>query len=351
MINVKSHFTMKTGVALAILLLSFSAAAAEGKEGSVKGEKEQAAGAGGGGGAGSGTDLGGGGAGELGLNPDRHTDVVTNKKWEVGAGFEAHRLFIQNDLQGAGADKFFNYYDAYASWLPTQHDSLSLYFGVYQRFIADPNETGFRLDDLLLRYSHTFDLPAKVHLLTRATVYAPTSFSSHKQGMIAAGRLTVGLERQWGKYVITRLRVNGTGYWQQYNEPEGGGNPNPVGSLSGSAELRVAMPFHTPLSIGLDGYTSYTWYLAANATLPAGAPGTTVDPLYATQPIQQRYGGEIYAAYELPAVGGMLSEIHLAVAQGDPALGYNSALHEGISHTYFYWRESSEVYGSLLARY
>ena len=111
------------------------------------------------------------------------------------------------------------------------------------------------------------------------------------------------------------------------------------------------MPFHTPLSVGLDGYTSYTWYLAANSGLPSGAPGTVTDSLYSTQPIQQRYGGEIYVGYELPDVAGIKTDLHLALAQGDPALGYNSALHEGVQHTYFYWRESSEVYASLLARF
>jgi hypothetical protein len=352
-INVKSHFT-KIAPVLAVLLLSSSAFAAGGKESSVKGDK--GGGGGGGGGSGGGGDIGGGGgpsSSDTGLNPnpDRLNGPVTNKKWEVGASFESHRLFIQNDLQGAGADKFFNYYDAYASWLPTKNDSLSLYFGVYQRFVADPNETGFRLDDLLLRYSHYFDLPAKVRLLTRASVYFPTSFASHKAGMIGAGRLTVGVEKLWGKYVLTRARVNGTGYWQQYNSPEGGGTPNEVASLSGSLELRVNMPFHTPLAIGLEGYTSYNWYLAANGNLPPGAPGVANDPLYQTQPIQQRYGGEIYVSYELPTLAGVSSEIHLAVAQGDPALGYNSALHDGISHEYFYWRESSEIYGSLLARF
>ncbi len=348
--NVKSHFTA-SALALATLLLSFAASAGEGKDSSVKGDK-----GGGSSGGSSGGDVGGGGGGagggaEVGVNPDRITGPVTAKKWEVGASFEAHRLFIQNDLQGAGSDKYFNYYQAYASWLPTKNDSLSAYFGVYQRFIADPSETGFRLDDVLLRYSHYFDLPKDVRLLARAAVFFPTSFSSHKQGMIGAGRLTVGAEKTWGKYVLTRLRMNGTGYVQQYNSPEGGGTPNPAGSLSGSAELRVNMPFHTPLAIGIEGYTSYTWYLAANGTLPAGAPGTVNDSLYSTQPIQQRYGGEIYASYELPELKGFKSEIHVAVAQGDPALGYNSALHEGISHTYFYWRESSEIYGSLLARF
>ncbi len=333
---------------LAAVLSSTSAFAAGGKDDTVKGERGGGATSGN---AGSGNAFSSAGSGETGLNPDRINNKPTDKKWEVGASFEAHRLLIQNDLQGAGRDKFFNYYQVYASWLPTHNDSLSVYFGAYQRFVADPVETGFRLDDVVLRYSHYFDLPANSRIVTRASVYLPTSFSSHKQGLLGAGRLTLGVEKLWGKYVLTRLRANGTGYLQQYDSPVNGGNPNPLASLSGSAELRVNMPFHTPLYVGLEGYTSYTWYLQTHGSLPPGAPGTTPDAYSSTQPIQQSFGGEVFVGYDLPDVAGIKSEIHFALAQGDPALGYNSALHDGISHTYFYWRETSEIYGSLLARY
>ena len=56
-------------------------------------------------------------------------------------------------------------------------------------------------------------------------------------------------------------------------------------------------------------------------------------------------------ADELPEVSGVRADLHVAVAEGDPALGYNSLLHDGVSHTYLYFRESSEFYASLSLRY
>ena len=42
----------------------------------------------------------------------------------------------------------------------------------------------------------------------------------------------------------------------------------------------------------------------------------------------------------------------LAFANGDPTLGFNSVLHDGVAHYYsVYWRHTSEFYGALSARY
>ena len=72
----------------------------------------------------------------------------------VGVGAEYHRLFIQNDLEGAAANKNLMVYSAYVEVDPTPNDRIKLRSFLYERFLADPGETGLRTDDLILQYTH-----------------------------------------------------------------------------------------------------------------------------------------------------------------------------------------------------
>lgn len=350
----------RIGAALAVsaLLLAPSAFAAGGKDTSVKGDRGGAETGGGG------SDIGGGASYSGGETSDRILGTGgVQKKWEIAASAEYHHLLVQNyQLDGVGDDKNFLYYQAYGKWLPTKNDEVALYLGVYQRVLADPQETGFRLDDLLLRYSRYLPIPSiNAQAYGRVGIYFPTSFASHLAGTIGVGRLTLGFEKYWGKYVLTGVRAAGEGYWQQYSTVQGndptnpaltGGNPNPAARATAAAEVRVNMPFHTPLFAGVDLYTAYTWYYDVNGTPPPGSPGApSVDPQFQHQPVQQSYGGEVFVGYDLPPVQGVKSELHAALANGDPALGYTSFLHDGVTHGYVLFRQTSEVYFSLLARY
>jgi hypothetical protein len=67
--------------------------------------------------------------------------------------------------------------------------------------------------------------------------------------------------------------------------------------------------------------------------------------------MQQSYGGEIFVRYVMPEVSGFKSDFTLALAQGDPSLGYPSVLHDGVVHPYLLYRDTAEVYFALEGRY
>src|SRR6185436_10373827 len=94
-------------------------------------------------------------------------------KWEVGAAWEAHALFAQNDLQGSAPDKFFNYYSGHFRFDLFQHNRFEVRAGFYQRFIADPQESGLRGDDIVFSYARLIPLPQDYRLSIRASILAP----------------------------------------------------------------------------------------------------------------------------------------------------------------------------------
>jgi hypothetical protein len=276
-----------------------------------------------------------------------------SRPWGVGIGTEFHRLVRQNDLSGAGAYKNLAVYTAFARWSITKDDRLTLSEYVTQKFIADAGETGLRLGDLSLTYTRHFGLPQEFDLNVSATVTAPTSYYSQKASLITAPGLSLNLTKTIG-YVGLGLRASGGTFLVHYREAEGG-NPNPHWRLSFSGEIDVQMPFHEPLSVGASFGTGYVWlYNHTNSQAP-GAPGNTQptqDYLFPSQPVTQSYGGEVYARYAFPDVDpGIKMDFTAAYAQGDPALGFTSVLHDGVSHTYFFVRQNSSVYGVFTARY
>jgi len=286
-------------------------------------------------------------------------EQATKKKvrFEGGATWESHALFVQNDLQGSAPDKFFLYYGGYFRTDLFQHNRFEIRTGFYQRFLADPQESGVRMDDVVFSYARIVPLPQQFRLSVRASVLAPTSFISQKMGMITAPRLTLQGDKAFGKYVSLTLRTFGEGYIQQYTAMEGGA-PNPIARVGGSFEASVAMPFHAPLSLGAMLYTGYTWFYDATGTpvtltgYPSGIPRQVqVDPQFDHQPTQQSYGGEIYVGYNLPSLAGVKGDVHVALANGDPSLGFQSRLHDGVSHFYLAFRNTAQVYGALTFRY
>lgn len=347
------------GVLTAALLASATASADPiGKDSSVKGNKEN---------AGSNASGGGGGAALGGATPatdgasrsDPEKSQQTTKKekpWEIALGWEGHRLIRQSDLEGAGADKFFNYYFAEVHYDFSKYDRVQLLGGVYQRFLADPQETGLRADDIVGLYRRYIPLPDKYDFYVSGSVLAPTSFVSYREGLITAPRVALRLDRTFAEYVTVSARASGTYFWQRYNTMRDGTGPNPLARIGAGLDVDVTMPFHKPLSAGIGATTGYSWYHNATSPPPAepgaGQTGVIPDQQFPRNPITQSYGGEIHVVYKVPEViSGVSADASIAYAQGDPSLGFTSTLHDGISHVYLFYRLDSELYATLTARY
>jgi hypothetical protein len=282
---------------------------------------------------------------------DRLVDQKAPKRWEALVGYEVHRMWIQTDLGGDAPNKLFNYFYASFRFDITSHDRLRLRFGVYERFVADPNETGWRTDDLSLSYTRIQELPWKINLAASLGVTAPVSFYSQLSGMITAPSVSLDISRQFFGLATIAVRPFGVYYVQRYTS-EVGGAPNPIGRVGVGADLFVDMPFLPSLTLGVDAYTGYSWYYAPGPNLPAGSPfGTTADATYTSQPMQQSYGGEIYVRYAVPELLGIKSDVTVALADGDPTLGYSSRLHDGQSYFYVFYRHTAEMYANLTVRY
>ncbi len=343
------------GVFFGCLALTGTASAAGGG-GATQAGKGSAEGRGG---AGPGGAPGGGGGSTSGVGPSEgrnpdvvRSDVVAKKPWEVGGTWETHRLIRQNDVNNSS--KNLNVLGAYAQYDITQYDRVKVRAFLYQRFIADDGETGFRFDDMIFQYTRTIPLPQKFTAHATGWVTAPTSFASQKQGLITAPRLALDLSKQFGEYVTAGVRTSGDALIYKYRTSEGG-NYNPKYALRFGADVEVVMPFHKALSIGAGAGTGYTWYYEPNSTNDPNPQvqrlGVTGDPYYSTQPIGQTYSGEIFVRYILPNIIGVKSDIVIAAADGDPSLGSVSVLHDGVAHFYPGYRQTAEVYGTLAIRY
>jgi len=311
------------------------------------------------GGAGPGSASTDSGSADSGRAPgERNVDYIARagaapKAWEVGGTWETHRLIRQNDVNNDS--KNLNVLAGYVRYDITDKDRIRLNAYLNQRFIADQGETGFRMDDLVLSYRRTIPLPEQFTMFASGQVTAPTSFESQKTGLITAPRVTLSLEKLFGEYVTTSVRVSGTGYVSKYRAAEGG-QYNPKYGLSAGADLEVAMPFHRPLSVGVGVGTGYAWYYEPNSTNDPNpqvqALGVTADSQFSSQPITQTYFGEIFARYILPNIAGVKSDVTIAAANGDPSLGSVSVLRDtGVAKFFLAHRQTAEVYGTLAIRY
>jgi hypothetical protein len=353
-------------VLLAAFLVVGSAGAAGDKGGGKAGGDK-----GGGGGSGGGSDRSGGGGssggiGSGGLNaaggydptldkvgPDRVDGRdIEKKKWEVLAGMEVHRLIRQEDLGGAAANKQVNVLAGSVEYDFTKNDRLRLRAYLLERFIADPGETGWRMDDLILQYTHHIALPWQMTLKPGVWVTAPTSFRSQKEGNITSPRLFVGLEKEFGSYLRIEPRAYGEANIDRFRESSDGGTANLKYRLGFGLSAEYSMPFHPALSLGADLAVAYLWYYdVGNASPNSGNVQTLLVTNGAQQPIGQTYGGEVFVRYILPSFVGIHADASVAFAQGDPTIGYTSLLHDGNSHVYAGYRQNSELYATLTIRY
>jgi hypothetical protein len=288
---------------------------------------------------------------EKNRNPDRLRNAEETKAWDIGATFETHRLIRQDDLGGAASQKVFNAFGLFADYRLTQHDIVTIRDYFTENFLADQGETGVRSGDVTLSYTHVQPLPKEFTLAGTFALSAPTSFQSQKASQITDPTLILSLDKRFGRYLTLVARVSTGFIIDKYREAEGGA-ANPEFHLGGTVGAHVTMPFHEPLMVGIDASTSYTWFYDVQSSDPnVVQPGVVQDTQFSNQPIQQNYGGEIFARYTLPSLAGVKSDLQIALAQGDPTLGYTSFLHDGVGYTYLFFRQTSEVYASFSISY
>jgi hypothetical protein len=301
-------------------------------------------------------------------NPDTTgSKKVEEKPWEVGATFETHRLLRQDyNLDGEGALKVFNVLFAVVRYSFTERDSIALSGGGYQFFLADNGESGYRASDLSLGYTHVFNLPEKFRLRTSAGATIPISFDSQLATNITSPSVSVALSRKFGDLSV-EARISGRYFWDRYTSANaigasssasdansGAGSPNAKWSAGGAISAEYDMPFYRPISAGIALTDSYTTFYEvgsppADTTFYGATTNPTVDGT--TQPWLQSYGGEIFVRYVMPDLSGFKSDLTIALANGDPSLGYPSVLHDGIVHPYLLYYNSAEFYAALSARY
>jgi hypothetical protein len=282
-----------------------------------------------------------------------------SKSWEVGLAFTTHRLVVQSDLaggtadptaepgSGAGTDKMINDYEGYIRYDITKNDRVAVRAYMYQRFLADSGENGVRFDDIVLTYSHTFTLPKKFNLTLGLLATIPTSYDSYLAGTITTTRFTVEADRRFGPLSLDARTYVGYDIQSEESIGDGAGYaPNTLAHVGIVADAELHMPFHEPLSVGAGIATGYTWYHNIS-----GQAQVVQDATFATQPIQQTYGGEVYARYLMPSLAGFKPDITLAYAMGDATIGYSNVLHDGVGHLYLGYRENSEFYLRLAVAY
>jgi hypothetical protein len=308
-------------------------------------------------------------------NPDTAGNKkVEEKPWEIGATFETHRLIRQDyNLDGEGPLKVFNVLFAVAKYSFTDYDTVLISGGGYQFFLADSGESGFRSSDISLAYTRMFPLPEKFKLRATAGATIPISFDSQLASNITSPSLSVSLSRKFGDLAL-EARISGRYFWDRYTSANSIGAPSSGdGSDSGSTNVKYSagaalsaeydMPFYRPVSLGVALTDSYAWFYnvgqcpnnsglgEAMGTGSNGCQGATTNPSTDNQPWQQSYGGEVFVRYVMPDLSGFKSDLTIALANGDPSLGYPSVLHDGIVHPYFLYYNSAEVYAALSGRY
>jgi len=347
----------KVGIGLAMLLIASTASAQRGGGATGKGSPGRSSPS-----AGPSGDSGGGerfssSAERTNLavtDPDTVAQESNKRKWwEVAGGFETHRLIRQEDTLNA-ENKVFNVFAATLSADPTAYDHIKLRGFLTQRFIADQGETGWRSEDLILSYGHYFPLKYEMTFKANGWLTAPTSLASQKASVITSPRIYFSLEKEFGEYFRVEPRTYGEAIIAKYATYEGG-QPNTKYGLGFGVAAELTMPFHTPLSIGVDAATAYHWYYDVNNSDPSQSGsyvGVVQDTQFPNQPIQQTYLFEAYVRYLLPNLMGFKSDITLALANGDPSMGSVGLMHDtGVARLYGGYRNNAEVYASFGVRY
>ena len=280
---------------------------------------------------------------------ERRYETPANKKeeekpWEIGVSFETHRLIRQEDV--GGQQKLGNLFGINALYSFTPRDSVGIREYITEGFVADNGETGVRAEDISAFYSHVQPLKSDFVFTSTFSISAPTSLGAQKEGKILSPSLGFGLDKRIG-YFSAGLHLYGTYVFTKYREAEGGA-PNPQAQVGVTANAEMAMPFLEQLAIGVSVQTGYLWMQNpyGQTWLPA-----TQDQTYLNQPVGQSYGGEIFARYILPTIGGIRSDFAIALSQGDSNVGFTSYLHDGVGYLDLFYRQNSDVYAALTARY
>jgi hypothetical protein len=291
-------------------------------------------------------------------NPDTLLTKEEERKWSIGGTWETHRMIRQEDT-GNSSSKVFNVLSFSASYDFTDRDRVSAGWGLSQYFIGDPGETGFRGYDIFLAYTRLIPLPERFNWRISPSFTIPISYYSQLASNITSPGLSTSLSRRFGDLLITASLS--AGFSIDKHATAGGsdgfgGAPNGKWHAGGGLVAEYFMPFHHPLSMGLGVSDSY--FQAYNVQNGNGCltqvicqQGVVSDGVYTGQPVLQSYGGEIFARYVLPTVMGFSSDATIALASGDPSLGMNSLLHDGVVHPYLFYRNTAEVYGALSLRY
>jgi hypothetical protein len=293
------------------------------------------------------------------VNADVANELVEEKRWWLGAGWESHRAIRQEDA-APGSAKVSNTFSLSAGYDLTSRDTILAGWGLDQAILADQGETGFRSSDINIAYTRTIPLPERFMLRATPSFSLPISYYSRLATNITTLHLGFSLSRRFGDLSLA-ASINGGLSIDKYAEagvgtPDDpyGGQPNNKWSLGGALQAEYTMPFHHPLSIGITLSDSYHWaYNVQNG--PGGQNsafvGVVQDNIYTSQPMLQSYAGEIFARYLMPELNGFKSDVLIAVTDGDSGLGYNALLHDGVVHPYLFFRRSAGVYGALSVRY
>ena len=280
--------------------------------------------------------------------------------WSIAAGLETHLAFVQTqpDDSRSRPDKLYNFFFITPQVFVTKYDQLRADFGLFERFTADPGESGLRLADISASYTRYVPIGTEegispstvptegVLLRIAASATAPTSFNSKLHGIITVPRLRVYLEKAFLAHSLF-VTVNGFGeyYVDKYRTSAGGG-PNAISRYSVQASADYFFPFYKKLSVGAIVGSSWSYYYGVEG-VTSTPYGTVADSQYTTQPVQQVYSLAADVLLSLPTVKDFRSSLSLTYAVGD-----NSVLHDGVQHLYFgFYRRSTELYATLTARY
>ncbi len=320
----------------------------------------------------SGGGEGSSGSTDVGLGSDRPTSGVGAIKpvwapwFDLSLLGEYHHIIANYTGQNVANENLQSYLIT-AAFNPSPYDRFIIRYGILVPSLKEIGEPAVRSDDITIAYTRLIPLPGKVNLRIIPRVDFGTAYLDVAHGgTIASPRLSISLERTFGPVTLYAIGL-GQYYFDKYTtygstgsyntDPNGmGGNETPKGRIATVLEASLAMPFHKPLVVGVSGYFAATWNNVAGCepvTLSGYMPScqASSDPLSPTQPVENSFGGEAFIRYSFPTVGGVGFDLTGALANGDPTLGYQGLLHDGVARMNFGYNKVSEVYFSLNVKY
>ena len=283
--------------------------------------------------------------------------------------YEYHRLIRQNDLAGDAVDRNVNFFIGTLGYDITRYDRVYVELAAYERFLADQGESGLRADDAILAYSRFIPLANDMELRVTGRLTAPLSFESKLGHVITTPRLTVRFDKLFRGGPANGLLLTALGYGEVNivrSATSDGGAANERFRFAALLGGEYSMPFLPRLSVGVNVFVATIGLYSAGGSLAqtgiASATGGIANPVSSdnlpNQPLQAEFGAELFVRYHLGALlaGRALSRVRFdllaAYANGDPVLGYQNELHDGVTRVdALFYRHTSEVYFALSARY